>query len=228
MSKRATEPAAPKRPANLPSRAIPEAVRKLENRRADFQQADPASHESLWDLAVSLCNKLAATVAEVFGPETLEADRLRVVPSSFTVNVAFGDGPSRSEEVRAFESGRRTAITRIEAELAILRDRIEEGDGNSTTSTLRAYQGLELHSVIQDAAGELFRNGHYANAIEDAVKALNGWVRLRSGLELDGTTLMERAFGPNNPVLRFNDLADDSDRSEQKGVMQLFSGAVAG
>ena len=39
---------------------------------------------------------------------------------------------------------------------------------------------------------------------------------------------MERAFSPTNPLLKFNALADQSDRDEQKGYMMLFSGAVAG
>jgi hypothetical protein len=32
-----------------------------------------------------------------------------------------------------------------------------------------------------------YHDGHYAYAVEDAVKALNGVVRLRSGLDIDGT-----------------------------------------
>jgi len=39
---------------------------------------------------------------------------------------------------------------------------------------------------------------------------------------------MERAFNPSNPTLKFNQLADQSDRDEQKGFMMMFSGAVAG
>ena len=39
---------------------------------------------------------------------------------------------------------------------------------------------------------------------------------------------MERAFSPNNPVLKFNAFADQSDKDEQKGYMMMFSGAVAG
>ena len=39
---------------------------------------------------------------------------------------------------------------------------------------------------------------------------------------------MERAFGPRNPVLKFNALADQSDKDEQKGFMMMFCGAVAG
>jgi uncharacterized protein (TIGR02391 family) len=41
-------------------------------------------------------------------------------------------------------------------------------------------------------------------------------------------TLMERAFNPTNPVLKFNALTDQSDKDEQKGFMMMFCGAVAG
>jgi uncharacterized protein (TIGR02391 family) len=94
--------------------------------------------------------------------------------------------------------------------------------------SLRAYEGLTLHPEVARAASDLYRNGHYANAVEASVKALNGLVRLRSRLELDGTPLMETAFSPNHPVIKFNDLTDQSDRDEQKGFMMMFSGAVSG
>jgi uncharacterized protein (TIGR02391 family) len=98
-----------------------------------------------------------------------------------------------------------------------------------SSTVLRAYQNLDLHPEIARAASQLYKNGHYANAIEDAVKAVNTLVRLRSGRDdLDGTTLMETVFSLKNPILRFNDLADESDRNEQKGFMQMFAGAVAG
>jgi uncharacterized protein (TIGR02391 family) len=84
------------------------------------------------------------------------------------------------------------------------------------------------HCEIARSANDLYRDGHYANAVEASVKALNGLVRLRTGLELDGTSLMERAFSPSNPILKFNDLSDQSDRDEQKGFMMMFSGAVSG
>jgi uncharacterized protein (TIGR02391 family) len=39
---------------------------------------------------------------------------------------------------------------------------------------------------------------------------------------------MEKVFSPNDPVLIFNDLMDQSDKDEQRGFMMMFSGAVAG
>jgi uncharacterized protein (TIGR02391 family) len=95
-------------------------------------------------------------------------------------------------------------------------------------SALRAYGNLDLHAAIEEAAGDLYRDGHYANAIEDAMKALNNLVRLRSGLDIDGAPLMTTAFAQDKPILQFNDLQDQSDRDEQRGFMMMFVGAVAG
>lgn len=107
---------------------------------------------------------------------------------------------------------------------------VKEDPEGATQSrrALRAYEGLDLHPAIERAAGALYRDGHYANAIEDAVKALNDLVRRRSCQSSDGTSLMEKVFSPKKPILKFNSLADDSDRDEQKGFMMLFSGAVTG
>jgi uncharacterized protein (TIGR02391 family) len=101
-------------------------------------------------------------------------------------------------------------------------------EGNQTDRVVRAYRDLDLHPKIGKAASKLYLDGHYPNAIEDAVKALNNLVRLRSGKELDGDNLMTTVFSPGNPILQFNDLQDQSDRDEQKGFMMMFAGAVAG
>jgi uncharacterized protein (TIGR02391 family) len=122
----------------------------------------------------------------------------------------------------------RRCITTLRSIIEILEERVGDDGESGIERTVRAYSGLDLHREVARAANKLYQDGHYANAVEAAVKALNGLVRLRSGLEFDGTTLMERAFNPSNPVLRFNPLQDQSDRDEQKGFMQLFSGAVSG
>jgi uncharacterized protein (TIGR02391 family) len=50
---------------------------------------------------------------------------------------------------------------------------------------------------------------------------------MRSGRDdLGGTELMQVVFSPKAPVLRFNDLSTETDRSEQQGMMFLFAGAM--
>ena len=46
------------------------------------------------------------------------------------------------------------------------------------------------------------------------------------GHSFDGPPLMRRVFSETNPILVFNDLRDDTDRSEQRGMVHLYEGAV--
>jgi uncharacterized protein (TIGR02391 family) len=216
--------------ASLPMSAVPEAVRKLERRRQEIEEAHPEAHPGeLSVLAQSLCAKLEGTLRELFGSKTHEYKNTRAHSFDFSPNTLSIGGPHpRHVLVEAFHAGQRRAVSRIDAMIQLLSERLENSGETGVARALRAYEGLALHPEIERAAGALYRDGHYANSIEDAVKALNGVVRLRSDLELDGTALMERAFSPTNPVLKFNDLQTPSDKDEQKGFMMLFSGSVAG
>jgi uncharacterized protein (TIGR02391 family) len=52
---------------------------------------------------------------------------------------------------------------------------------------------------------------------------------MRSGRHnLDGVALMSTVFSPNDPILAFNSLANQTDKDEQQGLMHLFMGAVLG
>jgi uncharacterized protein (TIGR02391 family) len=42
----------------------------------------------------------------------------------------------------------------------------------------------------------------------------------------DGADLMRFVFSRNSPVLSFNTLEDDTDKSEQEGLMHLFEGVI--
>jgi uncharacterized protein (TIGR02391 family) len=172
--------------------------------------------------------KLDGTLSEIFGLNSAEMKRTKVSTFDFSFNTVRMVPPPRHELVRAFQAGQQRAISRIKATIELLSERLEPSNVGGTSNAIRAYEGLALHPEIERAASNLYRNGHYANAIEDAVKALNSLVRLRSGIELDGSTLMERVFSPSNPILKFNDLANQSGKDEQKGYMMLFSGAVSG
>jgi uncharacterized protein (TIGR02391 family) len=229
MAARKSNPPIPLRPSDLQDATLPDAIRKLERRLEQLRKVDPKSNagDDFTVMAETVCTPLNATLIEIFGPHTNELDRAQVIPDNF-LPAYYYEGMSRADFVDAFNNGLNLATSRIETELSILRERVDDGAPDSVAAALRAYGGLDLHADIAAAAGQLFRDGHYSNAIEDAVKALNALVRYRSGLELDGSNLMEAAFAPKNPVLSFNDLTDQSDLDEQRGFMQMFSGAVAG
>jgi uncharacterized protein (TIGR02391 family) len=168
-------------------------------------------------------------IARTFGRDTAEYDLYKIQHLYSGGTIVFGRTVPNSEHVSAYHRGIGKAIETLTAAAKDLSEQLEEMGATNSGRALKAYEGLELHNEIDRAAGGLFRDGHYANAISTAVIALNDFVRLRSGIaDKDGTTLMEFVFSPKSPVLKFNDLQDESDRNEQKGFMMMFSGAVAG
>jgi uncharacterized protein (TIGR02391 family) len=211
--------------ATISLSAIPLALQKL-NRRLGELEGEKVLEEGKTDipgLITLMTNKINATIDDVFGVGTAEAADFWVESSSFR-----GFSANWGDRVEAFNRGLKRARETVSAAIERLQEKAADAEEEASGRALRAYEGLELHPEIARAASNLYRDGHYANAVEASVKVLNGLVRLRSDLELDGTSLMEKAFNPSNPTLKFNQLSSPSDRDEQKGFMMMFSGAVSG
>ncbi len=217
--------------ANLSYQQMEVAIPKIDRRIADLESFDVDSIADRRDARIgALAKSLDALLVSVFGAGTVEYDRYHWQVTRLdtaSINMMYR---TPIHEVR---EGLRRGIATAKAHLeAIKKGFLEElGDAGLTSSgkTLKAYEGLELHPEIERAVGNLYRDGHYANAIEDATKALNALVRMRSGVDdKDGIPLMETVFSPKNSILKFNNLADQSDVDEQKGFMMMFGGAVAG
>jgi uncharacterized protein (TIGR02391 family) len=89
-----------------------------------------------------------------------------------------------------------------------------------------------LHPSVVGVARKRFENGHFADAVESALKALNSTVKKiylkRTGEELDGVRLMRKAFAHEKPVIVLDDLSFETGRNIQQGYMDLFAGAMSG
>ena len=91
----------------------------------------------------------------------------------------------------------------------------------------KPIHNVSAHPRIEEATKELLANGHIWEAVFAASKALVLLVKDLSGRpDLDGVALMRTVFSKNNPILRFNALANTTDHDEQEGMMHLFEGAV--
>lgn len=218
------------REANLSFEAMEAAIPKIDRRIADLDQFDANSVNDRSDPRISaLESKLDALLVEIFGTGTVEYNRYCNYTRIDTAGIYIGHGTPIHEVRDGLRRGIGYARAQLEAIKSGFLEALEDAGRTSASKTLKAYQGLELHPYIERAEGRLFTDGHYSNAIEDSVKALNALVRLNSGVDdKDGPALMEFVFSPKNPVLKFNGLADESDLNEQKGFMMMFSGAVAG
>ena len=231
----------PKKPSTpTPVSAIlsPDQIRKaipaLERRIAEFTELklNELTEDNGDNTLDALAQKANATLREIFGPNTIEyreyeIDSLRAYSGVMSLGYNEYDDSfrARSPEIKRLVD-RATSTLRTARD--ILNERLSPDDPASGNRVLRAYEDLELHHEISRAASKRYQDGNYADAVEAAVKALNGLVRLRSSSDLDGSKLMEAVFNPNNPILKFNALADQSDKDEQKDFMMMFSGAVAG
>jgi uncharacterized protein (TIGR02391 family) len=180
-----------------------------------------------------------AAIAGIFvGEETIEYARYSIGtfdqgPQSIRLDGAFFRGGHyvNVEEVRAgYRQGIGEALSHIDTIRQIFRDRLQDvEEEDPTTRITRAFGDLDIHPSIADASAGLVEDGHYANAVEDACKALEALVQKRSGRsDLSGTALMQTAFSPSAPVLRVADLSTQTGRDEQQGMMFMFTGAMLG
>jgi uncharacterized protein (TIGR02391 family) len=89
-----------------------------------------------------------------------------------------------------------------------------------------------LHPTVVKLARARFESRHYADAAEAVFKEINETVRKlvknQTGKEYDGANLMQCAFSVTNPILKLDDLGNETGRNIQVGYQQIFSGAMTG
>lgn len=109
---------------------------------------------------------------------------------------------------------------------------------------LREIAAAQTLSEAQERAGKLYkqllaRNAHsdillfcraellqdnYFHAVFEASKSIADKIREKSGLSSDGAKLVDETFGGESPLLAFNTLQTETERSEHTGFMNLVKG----
>jgi uncharacterized protein (TIGR02391 family) len=208
-------------------------ITKLKRRVSDIEklQTEKVRHDD--DRVDNVEHAIRDTIREEFGKDSPEfrrhayfqiddGPRPRTVRSDFFGGGGNWDGEDQQRLIAAIPG----AISRLEG----LIDRLEEKKahlGEPSVAPRVAFQGRKLNPAILASAAALYLDGHYPQAVFEAGKALVALVKAKSGkFDVDGAPLMQAVFSVNNPVLAFNTLADQSDRDEQQGMMQLYVGAV--
>lgn len=65
---------------------------------------------------------------------------------------------------------------------------------------------------------------NYFHAVFEATKGLAQRIREMSGVKLDGAALVDKVFSIGLPILAFNSLQTESEKSEHKGFALLLKG----
>ncbi|MDQ3181123.1 MAG: TIGR02391 family protein [Acidobacteriota bacterium] len=208
--------------------AINSGIEKLKRRIAEVETLDPQRipHD---DATVDTAkNNIRDTVREVFGQQSQEANDFRhpEIYSSGDYMPAWDEDP---EHQSCFARGILQIVKSLNGLIAKLEEKRIDLAADPTAQAQIVFEGMMLHPRIAAVCSELYRNGHYPQAVFDASKALVNFVKERSGRhDLDGVGLMTTVFSKNNSVLAFNSLTDQSDKDEQEGMMHLFMGVVLG
>ena len=88
----------------------------------------------------------------------------------------------------------------------------------------RELQSRNVHKdVLHFCRAELLQD-NYFHAVFEATKSIAEKIREKSGLTSDGSALVDQVFKTDNPILRFNELVTETDRSEHIGFMNLLKG----
>jgi uncharacterized protein (TIGR02391 family) len=89
-----------------------------------------------------------------------------------------------------------------------------------------------IHPAITRVSKNRFESGYYADSVEAAFKEINKRVKKnvksKTGEEIDGGPLMQKAFSPKQPIICIGDLSTETGRNIQMGYMQIFAGAMIG
>jgi uncharacterized protein (TIGR02391 family) len=80
--------------------------------------------------------------------------------------------------------------------------------------------------VLKYCRSELLQD-NYFHAVFEATKGLAQRIREMSSVEADGAALVDRVFSIERPVLAFNTLRTETERSEYKGFAALLKGCFA-
>jgi uncharacterized protein (TIGR02391 family) len=80
--------------------------------------------------------------------------------------------------------------------------------------------------VLKYCRTELLQD-NYFHAVFEATKGLAQRIRDLSGVDADGAALVDRAFSIERPVLAFNTLRSQTEKTEHKGFAALLKGCFA-
>jgi len=91
----------------------------------------------------------------------------------------------------------------------------------------RLKQNLQARNVHPDVISfckaELVQD-NYFHAVLETTKSVSEKIRQKADVSLDGIELIDSVFGGNNPILALNSLQTKSEKSEQKGFVNLLKG----
>jgi uncharacterized protein (TIGR02391 family) len=101
-------------------------------------------------------------------------------------------------------------------------------EAEARARTIRSkFQGRRIHQeVLKYCRAELMQD-NYFHAVFEAAKGLAQRIRELAQVDADGAALVDLVFSVDKPLLAFNTLQTETEKSEHKGFSALLKGCFA-
>jgi len=101
-------------------------------------------------------------------------------------------------------------------------------EAEARVRTIRSkFQGRRIHpEVLKYCRAELLQD-NYFHAVFEAAKGLAQRIRDMANVDGDGAALVDHVFSVERPLLAFNTLRTETEKSEHKGYAALLKGCFA-
>jgi uncharacterized protein (TIGR02391 family) len=218
---RRTAPDPPKPPSISKAEGRSRLVKLIERGEKLLNQRPlQESQEDVWSTS---CFEI---IKATFGEASSHIDTFFGQPR---ISVSFGD-ESYDHYAEAADA------ERIQRRIGVLKTLVEQIDleiGFEAPAIMKASTFWEdIHPSIARVSKARYDANQFADCVEAAFKEINGvvkeYVRRKTGEELDGAALMNKAFSPKNTLVVLDDLSTQSGRDVQLGYMQLYAGSMIG
>lgn len=92
---------------------------------------------------------------------------------------------------------------------------------------LMLFELYPLHPRVKEIARKPFKEGNYIHAVFEATKALEEYLKKKTGIDRSGRPLVQQSFGGESPRIKFNNLESRSKNDEQEGLKMIAEGIFA-
>jgi len=103
----------------------------------------------------------------------------------------------------------------------------KKGAKDTVALPIQLFDAMQFHPRVVKASKSLFADGYYAQAIFEAFKAVENFVKEKSGSTLYGKQLMATVFNEDKPIIQVPE-AGHFDKDVQEGFKFLFMGGTLG
>jgi uncharacterized protein (TIGR02391 family) len=138
------------------------------------------------------------------------------------------DGPEAREDMRikinevlilkGIQINEKNEYNRVQAA-----ETLSEAKRRASQLNRRLYD-LHIHYLVMKCCKEELLEENYFHAVHEAAKSLTDRISEETGLDLDGTRLIERVFSLENPAVVMNTLQTESEKNQHRGLKEMLLG----